>query len=423
MKCLVIGSGGREHALTLGLLRDPSVESVVVAPGNAGIADIAECMPLDVTDATAVAELATELDIDLVVIGPEVPLMAGAADRLNERGIACFGPIAAAALIEGSKAFCKEVMAQADIPTAVAKVCSTVEQALDALDTFGAPYVVKDDGLAAGKGVVVTDDRDVALDHAKECFRAGGTVVIEEFLDGPEVSVFGISDGTTVVAMQPAQDFKRAGVGDTGPNTGGMGAYSPLPWLPEGFLTEVTHRVLQPMATALKDRGIPFVGVLYAGLALTSRGIRVIEFNARFGDPETQVVLNQLDTPLGELLHAAAMGKLADHPQLRWSAGFSVTVVIAAEGYPAAPVTGGIIGGLEAAAALSSVHVIHAGTVRDGDAIRSSGGRVLAITAHAETLEQARRRAIAGAELIELDGSHFRSDIAQQAALGLITVS
>ena len=318
MKCLVVGSGAREHVITGALLRDPEVESVVVAPGNAGIAELVKCVPLDVSDPVAIGDLATQLDVDLVVIGPEIPLMAGAANALADRGIACFGPTREAALIEGSKAFCKEVMAEAGIPTAMARVCTNAAQAQDALDTFGAPYVVKDDGLAAGKGVVVTADRGEALAHAETCFEVGGTVVIEEFLDGPEVSLFGISDGTTVVALQPAQDFKRVGDNDEGPNTGGMGAYSPLPWLDEGVVSEVTERVLQPMADAMKNRGTPFVGVLYAGLAMTTRGIRVIEFNARFGDPETQVVLSRLLTPLGQFLYSAATEQLADVAKLRW---------------------------------------------------------------------------------------------------------
>nr|MCH9737675.1 phosphoribosylamine--glycine ligase [Actinomycetes bacterium] len=377
MKCLVVGSGAREHVITGALLRDPEVESVVVAPGNAGIAELVKCVPLDVSDPVAIGDLATQLDVDLVVIGPEIPLMAGAANALADRGIACFGPTREAALIEGSKAFCKEVMAEAGIPTAMARVCTNAAQAQDALDTFGAPYVVKDDGLAAGKGVVVTADRGEALAHAETCFEVGGTVVIEEFLDGPEVSLFGISDGTTVVALQPAQDFKRVGDNDEGPNTGGMGAYSPLPWLDEGVVSEVTKRVLQPMADAMKNRGTPFVGVLYAGLAMTTRGIRVIEFNARFGDPETQVVLSRLLTPLGQFLYSAATEQLADFAQLRWEQGFAVNVVIAAEGYPVKPVVGVPILGLEMLEADPDLSVFHAGTTMNEGKLVTSGGRVL----------------------------------------------
>lgn len=418
----MIGSGGREHAITAALLRDPSVQSIHVAPGNAGIAQLVPCVPIDVADGIAIADLAVELDVDLVVIGPEVPLMAGAANELANRGIPCFGPHKEAALIEGSKAFCKEVMAEANIPTAMARVCTTEDQVEDALDAFGAPYVVKDDGLAAGKGVVVTNDRAEAVAHARACLASGNSLVIEEFLDGPEVSIFGISDGATVVAMQPAQDFKRVGESDTGPNTGGMGAYSPLPWVPSDVVREVTERVLQPMATALHTRGTPFVGVLYAGLAMTSRGVRVIEFNARFGDPETQVVLDQLESPLGELLLAAATGRLSQFPPLRWRDGYSVTVVVAADGYPARPRTGDSITGIEQAESLGNVTVYHAGTQLQDSELLTSGGRVLSVTAHAESLMEARNRATDAAALITIAGSHFRGDIAQLAADGRISL-
>ncbi len=422
MKCLVIGSGGREHAITAALLRDPSVQSIHVAPGNAGIAQLVPCVPIDVADRIAIADLAVKLDVDLVVIGPEVPLMAGAANELENRGIPCFGPHKEAALIEGSKAFCKEVMAEANIPTAMARVCITEDQVEDALDAFGAPYVVKDDGLAAGKGVVVTNDRTEAVAHARACLASGNSLVIEEFLDGPEVSIFGISDGTTVVSMQPAQDFKRVGESDSGPNTGGMGAYSPLPWVPSDVVREVTERVLQPMAAALRTRGTPFVGVLYAGLAMTSRGVRVIEFNARFGDPETQVVLDQLDSPLGEFLFAAATGRLSQFPPLRWRNGYAVTVVVAADGYPARPRTGDSITGIEQAESLGNVTVYHAGTRLQDSELLTSGGRVLSVTAHAETLMEARNRATDAAALITIAGSHFRGDIAQLAADGRISL-
>jgi len=415
LKCLVIGSGAREHVIASSLLRDPEVESVVVAPGNAGIAALVQCVPIDVTDAESIGELATTLDVDLVVIGPEVPLMAGAANALIARGIPCFGPTREAALIEGSKAFCKEVMAEAGIATAMAFVCTDSAQAEIALDSFGTPYVVKDDGLAAGKGVVVTSDRSEALAHAQSCFEVGGTVLIEEFLDGPEVSLFGISDGTTVVALQPAQDFKRVGDDDEGPNTGGMGAYSPLPWLDESVVGDVTERVLQPMANAMKKRGTPFVGVLYAGLAMTTRGIRVIEFNARFGDPETQVVLSRLVTPLGQFLYSAATGQLESFAKLVWKPGFCVNVVIAAQGYPADPVQGTPISGVELAEGDPDLAVFHAGTAWVGGDLVTSGGRVLSVTAHAPTLVQARERAYEGVAQIQIEGSHFRSDIARNA--------
>ena len=317
MKVLVVGSGGREHALALALSRDPGVEEVHAAPGNPGIAGVAELHDVDPVDGGAVASLAAALSVDLVVIGPEAPLVAGVADAVRERGIACFGPSKEAARIEGSKAFAKEIMAAAGVPTALARVCSTSDEAAGALDAFGAPYVVKDDGLAAGKGVVVTVDRDEALAHAVGCDR----VVIEEYLDGPEVSLFAITDGRCVVPLQPAQDFKRVGNGDSGPNTGGMGAYTPLPWLDDSIVDEVTKRVLQPTVDEMARRGTPFQGLLYAGLAITGRGVRVIEFNARFGDPETQALLALLESPLGELLHAAAVGRLDEIPAPRWRDG------------------------------------------------------------------------------------------------------
>ncbi len=418
MKVLVIGAGAREHAIITWLLADESVSSVVAAPGNAGIAAIVETVPVDVTDAEAIGALAVSLEAGLVVIGPEVPLVAGAADAVRARGIACFGPSAEAAQLEGSKAFAKQVMAEAGVPTAMARVCTTIGDVASALDQFGAPHVVKDDGLAAGKGVVVTSSRDEALAHASECLAKGGgaRVVIEEYLDGPEVSLFAITDGTTVLPLQPAQDFKRVGDGDAGPNTGGMGAYSPLPWAPADLVADVTARVLQPVVDAMARRGTPFVGLLYAGLAMTSRGVRVIEFNARFGDPETQVVLENLRSPLGTVLLAAAEGRLAQVGPLQWEPGFAVTVVIAAEGYPASPRTGGIISGLEAAAEVVGVDVFHAGTTVADDGIAASGGRVLSVTARGESLVQARERAYAAVDLIRLEGSHHRRDIAAKAS-------
>lgn len=419
MKVLVVGSGAREHALVRALLRDEQVTSVECAPGNAGIAQDVPVHPLDVSDNSAIAALAQELSADLVVIGPEAPLVAGAADAVRAAGIACFGPSAAAAQLEGSKAFAKEVMAEASVPTAMARVCTNdaqVEEALDTLTRPGTPFVVKDDGLAAGKGVIVTEDRDAALAHALECLGAGHPVVIEEYLDGPEVSLFAICDGTTVVPLQPAQDFKRAYDHDAGPNTGGMGAYSPLPWAPSDLVDEVTKRVLQPMIDAMAARGTPFSGLLYAGLAMTSRGIRVVEFNARFGDPETQVVLARLQTGLGGVLMAAATGKLSALPPLQWSSDSAVTVVIAAQGYPADPRKGDPIGELEAAGEVAGVDVLHAGTsISDEGAIVSSGGRVLSVTAVGANLHEARERAYAAVDLISLEGSHHRRDIAAKA--------
>ena len=411
VRVLVIGSGAREHALCLALAHDPAVTSLVCAPGNAGTAAVAEQRGVDATDGAAVADLAQAVSADLVVIGPEAPLVAGVADMVRERGIDCFGPSREAARLEGSKAFAKEVMAAAGVPTAQARVCTTPEQAEAALDEFGAPYVVKDDGLAAGKGVVVTADRAAALAHAAAC----GRVVIEEFLDGPEVSLFCLTDGTSVVPLVPAQDFKRIGDGDTGPNTGGMGAYAPLDWLPDGFTDDIVREVAQPTVDEMRRRGTPFAGLLYIGLAITSRGPRVVEFNARFGDPETQVVLALLDTALADVLRWAATG--GPPPTLQWRPGSAVTVVLAAAGYPGIPRTGDVITGAEQAG------VIHAGTRRrDDGAIVSNGGRVLSVTATGPTLREARAAAYALAATVELPAGQYRSDIARRAVEGAIRV-
>ncbi|MEV7347073.1 phosphoribosylamine--glycine ligase [Streptomyces sp. NPDC093544] len=414
MKVLVIGSGAREHALCRSLSLDPDVTALYCAPGNAGIAEVAELHAVDALDGAAVAALATELGAELVIVGPEAPLVAGVADAVRTVGIPCFGPSKEAAELEGSKAFAKDVMAGAGVPTARSYVCTTPDEVEEALDAFGAPYVVKDDGLAAGKGVVVTDDLAKARDHANACDR----VVIEEFLDGPEVSLFAITDGETVVPLQPAQDFKRALDGDEGPNTGGMGAYSPLPWADPKLVEEVMQSVLQPTVDELRRRGIPFSGLLYAGLAITGRGVRVIEFNARFGDPETQVVLARLKTPLAGVLLAAANGTLADLPPLRWSDAAAVTVVIASHNYPDTPRTGDPITGLDEVAARDAPHayVLHAGTKHDGDTVVSAGGRVLSVTATGTDLTEARERAYAAVARIGLDGSQHRTDIAAKAA-------
>ena len=410
MKVLVVGSGAREHALTRSLVADGC--EVVCAPGNAGIADDVATYPLEVTDVSAVGELAATLGVDLVVIGPEAPLVAGVADAVRARGIACFGPSGDAARLEGSKAFAKDVMLAAGVPTARPAVCASVAEVERALDDFGAPYVVKDDGLAAGKGVVVTDDREVALAHARACLGAGSSVVVEEYLDGPEVSLFAITDGVTVVPLQPAQDFKRVGDGDTGPNTGGMGAYSPLPWAPSDLVEQTLETVLQPTVDEMRRRGTPFSGLLYAGLALTSKGLRVVEFNARFGDPETQVVLARLQSPLSDLLMGSATASLAGVAAPRWRDDAAVTVVIAAEGYPEKPVTGDVIEGLPDANAVAEAYVLHAGTrVSDAGPV-SSGGRVLSVVGTGSTLAAARGAAYRAVEHITLRGSHHRSDIA-----------
>ncbi|PRX60079.1 phosphoribosylamine--glycine ligase [Nonomuraea fuscirosea] len=404
VRVLVIGSGGREHALCRSLKLDPQVSELHCAPGNPGIEEVATVHPIDPLDPGQVAGLAARLRVDLVVVGPEAPLVAGVSDAVREAGFACFGPSRDAAMIEGSKAFAKEIMRAADVPTARARTCETEEEAAAALDEFGAPYVVKEDGLAAGKGVVVTDDRDKALAHARACER----VVIEEFLDGPEVSLFALCDGSTAVPLQLAQDFKRAYDGDAGPNTGGMGAYTPLPWAPEGLTEQVMREVVHPTIGELARRGLPYQGVLYVGLALTAKGPKVVEFNARFGDPETQVLLDRLETPLAGLLMASATGELGLDPVFR--DGAAVTVVIAAEGYPESPVKGDVITGLRET---GNAYVIHAGTKRAGDDIVSSGGRVLNVVGHGPDQESARRAAYDLVAGIELRGSFHRTDIAR----------
>ncbi|KAB7745157.1 phosphoribosylamine--glycine ligase [Nostocoides sp. F2B08] len=424
MKVLVVGTGAREHALVTALAADPDVDAVIAAPGNPGMALRAHCEPVDPLDPDAVSGLARRHGVDLVVIGPEAPLVAGVADAVRAAGIACYGPSAQAARLEGSKAFAKEVMATAEVPTGMGRLCTTLDEVRDALAAFGAPFVVKDDGLAAGKGVVVTDDLTEALDHAERCLaKPGGRIVVEEFLDGPEVSLFVVCDGTDVVPLTPAQDFKRVGDGDTGPNTGGMGAYSPLPWAPDHLADDLVARVAQPVVTEMARRGTPFVGTLFIGLALTSRGPRVIEFNARFGDPETQVVLARLLSPLGHLLYAAATGALQGHPRLRWREESAVTVVVAAEDYPGTPRTGDPIEGLADVEEVPTAYVLHAGTANGPDGtVLSSGGRVLSVVALGADLAEARGRAYDAVGRIRLDGSHHRSDIAARAVRGEVEV-
>jgi phosphoribosylamine---glycine ligase len=422
VRVVVIGSGAREHALCVALSSDPAVSALACAPGNAGTRAVAEPLAVDAGDPDAVAALATEWRADLVVIGPELPLVAGAADAVREAGIACFGPSEQAAQLEGSKSFAKHVMAAAGVPTARSWPVggqAELETALDEVAALapGVPYVVKDDGLAAGKGVLVTDDRAAAVAHGRGVLDAGGAVLVEEYLDGPEVSLFALSDGTTVVPLIPAQDHKRRDDGDAGPNTGGMGAYAPLPWAPPGLVDEVLATVLQPTVDEMARRGEHFAGLLYAGLALTSRGVRVVEFNARFGDPETQVVLPLLETPLAGLLHAAATGTLADQPPLRWRDGAAVTVVVAAPGYPEAPRTGSPITGADGEG------VLHAGTALAADgSVISAGGRVLAVTAMGADLAAARQTAYERVAGVRLADAHWRTDIALAAVEGRIEV-
>jgi phosphoribosylamine--glycine ligase len=422
VRVLVIGSGGREHALLLALRKDPQVTGLAVAPGNAGTARLAEQHDVDITSGEDVVALAREVRADMVVIGPEVPLVLGVADAVRAAGIVCFGPSKDAARIEGSKAFAKEVMAAAGVRTATSETVDSPARLDAALDRFGPPagdpaWVVKDDRLAAGKGVVVTPDRVVARAHAAGLLEAGHPVLLESFLDGPEVSLFCVVDGRTVVSLLPAQDFKRVGDGDTGPNTGGMGAYAPLPWLPEDVYREVVSQIVEPVAAELVQRGSPFSGLLYVGLAITAKGPAVVEFNCRFGDPETQAVLALLESPLGQLLYAAGSGKLEDFGELRWREGAAVTVVLAAESYPGRPRVGDVVVGSEAEG------VLHAGTARrDDGTVVSSGGRVLSVVGTGADLSAARARAYEILRSIKLAGSHFRSDIALSAAEGKIRV-
>jgi phosphoribosylamine--glycine ligase len=410
MKILLVGSGGREHALALGLHADLACTQLHVAPGNPGISNFATCHELDIENNQAILELAKKLAIDFVVIGPELPLVNGAADLLRAAGITVFGPSKAAAQLEGSKNFAKEVMHDAGAPTAKSFTVAPDLTAIEAaLDTFGAPYVVKDDGLAAGKGVVVTSDRQVAIDHALQCKR----VVIEEFLSGPEVSLFGISDGRNVIPMQPAQDFKRAFNNDQGPNTGGMGAYSPLPWAPDDLEDQVYTQVLAPVIAEMAARGTPFIGLLYAGLVLTDQGIKVIEFNARFGDPETQVLLPRLETPLATLLYKASTNSL-DDVALSWRSDCAVSVVLAAPGYPTNTQSGGEI---SLGPDLANTNTFHAGTRLMAEKLVASGGRVLTVTGVGDDLTQARDRAYQVISQIKLTGSFYRSDIALNASM------
>lgn len=409
MRILLIGSGGREHALALGLSADPVVSELHCAPGNPGIAQLATLHPVDMADNDSIVSLAKELNVDFVVIGPEGPLVNGVVDLLRAEGFATFGPSKAAAQLEGSKTFAKEVMNDAGVPTARSFSPSSRSEIERALDQFGAPYVVKDDGLAAGKGVVVTNDHEEALNHALSCQK----VVIEEFLDGPEISLFGISDGKTIIAMQPAQDFKRAFDNDKGPNTGGMGAYSPLPWAPTGIVEQTHREVLAPIIAEMAARGTPFVGLLYAGLSLTDHGLRVIEFNARFGDPETQVLIPRLVTPLATLLYKASTRDL-EGVTLEWREDSAVTVVLAAQGYPESPRKGDAITGLPD---IHCVEVFQAGTELTPAGLISAGGRVLSVTGIGSDLTEARNCAYRGISQIHLEGSFYRTDVALNASV------
>ncbi|MDM4762242.1 phosphoribosylamine--glycine ligase [Galbitalea sp. SE-J8] len=424
MRILVLGSGAREHAIVTALLRERTddgspVHEITAAPGNAGIAQDVATVKLDASNPSIVRDYARDYEVDLVVIGPEAPLVAGVADKLRAVGIPVFGPDRAAAQLEGSKAFAKRIMDAANVPTGRAVRATTIDEAVAAIDAFGAPYVVKADGLAAGKGVAVTADRRHAIDHATYWLQYA-PVLVEEFLEGPEVSLFLLSDGQVVVPLSPAQDFKRVGDGDTGPNTGGMGAYSPLPWLDQlgldgDFVDTVIDTIAQPTIRQLAAEGTPFIGLLYCGLIVTRTGVKVIEFNARFGDPETQVVLPRLETPLAALLHAAATGGLGRLPYPRFTTDTAVTVVLASEGYPEEPATGRTIFGLDEAAAVRGVTIAHAATARVDDRLVATGGRVLSVVATGADVHEARERAYEAIGRIRLEGAHYRTDIAAAA--------
>jgi len=415
MRILVIGSGGREHAL----LNAMQGHDLTVAPGNAGMSRLATVRAVDVTSPQAIVDLAREINAELVVIGPEVPLVAGAADALVEAGVPVFGPTKAAAQLEGSKAFAKDVMAAAGVPTASAKRVEKLEDVETALDEYGPRYVVKDDGLAGGKGVVVTEDRAAAKAHAEAVLGAGNPVLFESFLEGPEVSLFCLVDGETVVPLLPAQDHKRAYDNDEGPNTGGMGAYAPLPWLPEDGVATIVDEIARPVAEEMVRRGTPYQGLLYVGAAWGPDGPAVVEFNARFGDPETQAVLSLLETPLADLLLAVAEGRLDEVGELQWRDGFAAMVVLAAEGYPQAAKTGGVITG---EALDDPARVLHAGTaLEDGDYV-ASGGRVLGVVGQGATLADAVAEAYEVMAGIELPGSFYRKDIARPAIEGAISL-
>jgi phosphoribosylamine--glycine ligase len=418
---LVVGSGAREHALVWSLAQNSTVDKLFAVPGNAGIAALAECLAADPADHRTMGDLSEDLGIDLVVVGPEVPLVAGLADALEERGLKVFGPTAAAARIEGSKAWAKEILSKAGAPAAASATFSDARAAVDYLDRFDAPYVIKADGLAAGKGVSVCATRAEAIVAIEDALvrrrfgEAGHQVVIEEFLEGEELSLFCLSDGRTVLPLAPAQDFKRAFDGDEGPNTGGMGSYSPVPAAPDDVSPRAVREIFEPVVQTMEREGARFRGLLYGGLMLTKDGPKVIEFNCRFGDPETQVVLPRLASDLAELLLACVEGNLSHYAPV-WKPKACVCVVLASRGYPGAYETGFEIKGLDAAAAMQDVMVFHAGTRIDNGRVVTAGGRVLAVTALGDNVGDARERAYEAASVIDFEGKQFRTDIAARAA-------
>lgn len=415
MRILVLGSGAREHAIVMALSRDGVPHEIIAAPGNAGTAQLAENVALDPANPSVVAKFAVDQSVDLVVVGPEAPLVAGVADRLRKEGVPVFGPNKAAAALEGSKSFAKFIMSRANVPTGAWEQVSALSELDKALDTIGSPYVVKADGLAAGKGVLVTEDRDAAVAHARH-YLQDGTVLLEEYLSGPEVSLFFLSDGKHVVPLSPAQDYKRVGDGDQGPNTGGMGAYSPVPWLPEKFVEQVTKDIAQPTIDEMAANNTPFVGLLYCGLVVTDEGVKVIEFNARFGDPETQSVLARLESDLAPLLLAAATESLDPETTVTFSDDVAITVVLASEGYPENPQTGRSLSGLDEAEAVNGVHIAHAATAKTDQGLIATGGRVLSVVAVNNTFSSARAAAYSALAKISLEGSHYRTDIGAAAA-------
>ena len=417
MRILVIGSGAREHALLLGLSQDPAVSDLHVVPGNAGMADLATLHKGTVTDPAEMTQLATSLNVDLVVIGPEIPLVAGVADALREKGIKVFGPDKDAARIEGSKAFAKDVMAAAGVKTAHAEALApgaSNDDIESALNRFGPTWVVKDDGLAGGKGVVVTPDRDAARAHIDAVHAAGNPVLLETFLDGPEVSLFCLVDGETVVPLLPAQDHKRVGNNDEGPNTGGMGAYSPAPVVTPAVYERAMNEIILPTVAGMKAEGHEFTGFLYAGLMIDQSGAPyTIEFNCRFGDPETQPIMSRLNSDLSDLVEAAIDGKL-DSVTAEWNPQTAVGVVLAAQNYPETPKKGDVISGLDDANQIGKV--FHAGTTANekGDVL-TNGGRVLCVVGLGDDVAQAKAKAYSALEKISFDGMQYRKDIADKA--------